>query len=265
MRQVAFTVVELLVVIVTIALLICILLPGLQLSRQNAEAVLCSSNIKNLTLALNLYESDNQVFPYGLNETSLKPPPGGYPGNFTYNRAGWWWFNYITKYSRKKVGADSVLWCPSNHVKDSKLKNNVLCNNHGVNQYICKNYNGVQSSKNEFVGAPLSLSDLSRHHEILLIVDSGYSLINWWHVTDCPPVQPGSTIEDAAYVPGMEINKNKKLWPGQEEDAVYGRHPNKTVNAGFADGHINRLKADDLLVEKTDDTYKNLFPLWISK
>ena len=68
-----------------------------------------------------------------------------------------------------------------------------------------------------------------------------------------------------SYIPGLKINTDKTIWPGQEEDAIIGRHPNKTVNVGFADGHINRLNADTLLVEKTDGDYSNLIPLWLPK
>jgi prepilin-type processing-associated H-X9-DG protein len=64
-------------------------------------------------------------------------------------------------------------------------------------------------------------------------------------------------------VPGLKINKDKHLMPGQEQDAIDGRHPNKTVNVGFADGHVARKKADDLFVEKTADAYTNRSPLWI--
>jgi len=64
-----------------------------------------------------------------------------------------------------------------------------------------------------------------------------------------PPATLGNTVEDT-YVPGLEINKDRDLWLGQEEDAVNGRHPHKTVNVGYVDGHSDRTRADDLLVEK---------------
>lgn len=111
----------------------------------------------------------------------------------------------------------------------------------------------------------MSGSDIPHPGQTLLIADSGYSLISWWHVTDVPPVLLGSNIEDTAYLPGLEINKDKNLWPGKEWDAINGRHPNSTVNVGFADGHVNRTKADDLFVEKTDADYKNRIPLWLPK
>ena len=95
MKWRAFTLIELLVVIGIIALLVSILVPVLQRSRQNAKAVHCSSNIKQLFLGLTLYENENETFPLSLDTDNDSPPPGGYPGNIMYDRSGWWWFNYI--------------------------------------------------------------------------------------------------------------------------------------------------------------------------
>ncbi len=72
-------------------------------------------------------------------------------------------------------------------------------------------------------------------------------------------------IADTAYIPGLEINEERDLLVGQLQDAINGRHPNKMVNMGFADGHISRTKADSLLVEKTSDGYKNRRPFWAPK
>ena len=267
MKRTGFTLIELLVVIAILALLIAILLPCLRILREHAKEVLCGSNIKQLILGLTIYETENETFPYALDDTLPKPPPGGYPGNFAFDRTGWWWFNYISDYSRKNKGKKAALWCPSRQVKDIRLKDYVLHGNYGVNQSICKSSHGRSISHAEFIGTPLSSSDIPHPSQTLLIVDSGYSLISWWHVTDVPPVLLGSTIEDTAYVPGLEINKDKDLdlWPGKEWDAINGRHPSKRVNVGFADGHVGRKKADDLFVEKTDAGYKNRIPLWLPK
>jgi len=135
MKRRAFTLVELLVVIGIIALLTAILIPALRRTRLQAKAVLCSSNINQLTLGLIRYEIENETFPYALDTTSTEPPPGGYPGNLMYDRAGWWWFNYIVDYS--KEDSESVILCPSRQILDSRLKYNVLCGNYGVNQSVC--------------------------------------------------------------------------------------------------------------------------------
>ena len=266
MKGAGFTLIELLMVIAILALIIALLIPSLQNSRQHTKAVICRSNIRQLVLSLAMYENDNQTFPYGF-RFSLTPPPGGYPGYFQYDRVGWWWFNYITDYSMKDFGTDSIVWCPSRKINNSELKANVLCGNYGVNRSICKSKSlSGRKSHAEFVGTPLRSIDIRRPGETLLVVDSGYSIISWWHVTDVPPVSLGGTqIEDTAYVPGLEINKEKDLWPSQEWDAISDRHPNKKVNVGFADGHVRLKKADELFVEKIAEDYKNKSPLWQPK
>ena len=135
-----------------------------------------------------------------------------------------------------------------------------------MNRSICKSSDDILPSRKDIVVKPLRGSDIPHPAQTLLIVDSGYSIIGWWHATDIPPETLGRTkIEDTAYVPGLEINKEKYLWPSQEEDAIDGRHPNKTVNVGFAGGHVARKKADDLYVGKKDDNYMNRSPLWLPK
>jgi len=263
MKRPGFTLIELLVVIAVIALLTAILIPVLQSTKQRAKAVICGSNIKQLLVDLFMYETDNQNFPYGFYNT-FTPPPGRSPGNFAFDRPGWWWFNYTSDYPGRNRGERTTLWCPSRQIKDPKF-DFILHGNYGVNRSICKSSDDIQRNREEFVGTPLRGSDIPHPAQTLLIVDSGYSIISWWHVTDVPPATLGSTIEDTAYVPGLEINKDRELWAGQEEDAVDGRHPNKTVNVGYVDGHSGRTKANDLFVEKTEDFYTNRSPLWSPK
>ena len=263
MKRPCFTLVELLVVISIIALLVALLIPVLESSKQQAKAVLCNSNIKQLMADLLMYESDNQRFPYGFYNT-YTPPPGGYPGNIAFDKFGWWWFNYISDFIGKR-SKSTTLWCPSRRIKDPKF-DFVLHGNYGVNRSICKSSDDMQRNREEFVGKPLGSNDIPHPAQTLLIVDSGYSIIDWWHVTDIPPIALDiNNIEDTAYVPGLEINRDKDLRLAQQEDAVKGRHPNKTVNVGFADGHSERKRAIDLFIEKKDDAYMNRSPLWSPK
>jgi prepilin-type processing-associated H-X9-DG protein len=264
MERPCFTLVELLVVIAIIALLVAILIPMLQSSKERTKAVICSSNINQLTVSLFTYDIDNGCFPYGFYGT-FALPAGGYHGNPAFDKMGWWWFNYTYDYLRRNRGEKTTLWCPSRRINDPSFEF-VLHGNYGVNRSICRSYNDILPNSEDLVVKPLRGCDIPRPAQTMLIVDSGYSIIGWWHATDVPPETLDKTnIQDTAYIPGLGINKERDLWPFQKEDAEDGRHPNKTVNVGFADGAVDRIEANDLYVGKTDDDYMNRSPLWVPK
>jgi prepilin-type N-terminal cleavage/methylation domain-containing protein len=265
MRRTGFTLIELIVVVSITALLLAILLPVLGGSREQAKSVLCSSNIKQLFSGLMMYEAENRTLPHAFHDAPMNPPPCGYAGNKVFDPPAWWWFNYTTDYCRKNK--NHPLWCPANKIKNIELKGYVLHGNYGVNQSICKLPKAnIALDDDDFYGTPLRTSDVRQPSRALLILDCGYGTISWWHAADSPPeTLSNDWMPDTAYIPGLKINSNRLLWPGQQDDAINGRHPRKTVNVGFASGHVSRLDADDLLVEKSGDDYKNRSPLWVPK
>ena len=239
MKCKAFTLIELLVVISIVIILIAIVIPVLGTARQYARTTRCSSNIRQLTMSLKSYELKNETFPYSFFYSESKGiPSGGHLGNLAYDYAGWWWINYIFDFSKRDIGKGSVFWCPSRKIKSNLFKADVLVGNYGVNQSICKR-NIVNDEKDEFTGSSLSSIDIRSPASTVLIVDSGYATINWNNVTNSPPETLNIGMEDYSYLPGLAMNKNRKLWEDQKDDAENGRHMNKKVNIGFVDGHVS--------------------------
>ncbi len=266
MKRNGFTLIELLAVIATVAILIAITLPVLHISRQQARAAVCGSNLKQLTLTLIMYEHGNGTFPYAFVDSEVEPP-GGYVGKVSHgDDRGWWWFHFLAGSLGENFDKGTIFWCPSRNVKDPGVKTNILCGNYGVNRSICKHPEDIGEIE-EFTGIPLGLNQIRRPAKTLLIIDSGYSLISWRAATDELNAldQPFENIkrEEAFYIPGLWINEQRTFSPACERDAIDGRHPNKTVNVGFVDGHIDHVKADDLFVEEAGGNYSNRSPLWL--
>ena len=67
-----FTLIELLVVVSIIALLVSILLPSLQRARDQAKAVVCSSQMRGLTQGLGNYTTDHNDWIPGMNTTGVR-------------------------------------------------------------------------------------------------------------------------------------------------------------------------------------------------
>ncbi len=91
MKRNGFTLVELLVVIAVIAILMAILMPALRLAKDQAYAVVCVSNLRNLSLAWFTYaeENDSTLVDGHIPQNTNQPnafwveAPQGPAGNYT--------------------------------------------------------------------------------------------------------------------------------------------------------------------------------------
>jgi prepilin-type N-terminal cleavage/methylation domain-containing protein/prepilin-type processing-associated H-X9-DG protein len=76
----AFTLVELMVVIVIVAILASLLLPALSRAKKSAQGAACKSNLRQFGIALNLFVADHGFYPLGHGGGSvLSPEPGEQP------------------------------------------------------------------------------------------------------------------------------------------------------------------------------------------
>lgn len=93
----AFTLVELLVVIAIIGVLVGLLIPAVQASREAARISTCTNSLKQIGLALHSFHDRENELPRLLN-----PPPSKWSG------AGWSWSAYILPYMEQSELFDAL-------------------------------------------------------------------------------------------------------------------------------------------------------------
>jgi prepilin-type N-terminal cleavage/methylation domain-containing protein/prepilin-type processing-associated H-X9-DG protein len=90
-----FTLVELLVVIAIIGILVALLLPAIQAARESARRAQCTSNLKNVALAVHNYHDSHKELPAA---AWLRPQTSPTDSILTDNRLFWNWVIRILPY-----------------------------------------------------------------------------------------------------------------------------------------------------------------------
>ncbi len=114
MAKTGFTLIELLVVIAIIAVLASLLLPALGRARDKGKAAKCTSNLRQLGMAVMLYDDDYQVYPIGwppAADLALPLPPI--------------WYRQLQPYLGRQanVSGGGIFVCPSSIQKSRREEN----------------------------------------------------------------------------------------------------------------------------------------------
>lgn len=221
----AFTLIELLVVIAIIALLLAILIPALSRVRESAKRVVCSSQLKQVGIAVQAYAADY---------SNLLPYYGDDAHPYALYRSEPQWLDdaglpipmkVACLYAAGTVTEPKIFYCPSN----------VLA------LYRFKSYNdptpwGTLPQK-------YNDEDGSGHNQWIRM---GYTYY---------PTDPRSPIDSATQAPKDTAKRIDKLDPRipfmtdtirRRDHISHTRQGTYAVNALFADGHVV-LRNDDVI------------------
>jgi prepilin-type N-terminal cleavage/methylation domain-containing protein/prepilin-type processing-associated H-X9-DG protein len=103
-----FTLVELLVVIAIIGILVALLLPAIQAARESARRAQCTSNLKNVALALHNYHDSHKELPPAAWLRPLSAPSANNDNILTDSRLFWNWLIRILPYMEEQSLAEQL-------------------------------------------------------------------------------------------------------------------------------------------------------------
>ena len=240
MRRKGFTLIELLVVIAIIALLLAILLPGLNKVKETAKSVVCRSNVRSLTTGLKLHVETNDQKLLWYDST---------PGE------GDLWMQQI----EDQIGnLDKVRYCPSTKRNPTEPPL-TWPGGFGNAKYTWAWPYGIRDNSGNLIPPAAVTSEQAWHgsyaynYYFFRFRDENMYLDGHWR-TPSPPNSANVPIfadcKGQDFMPAnADVRASFDLNEGGDYDNITGyvtnRHRDKT-NVGFVDGHVEPVKLENL-------------------
>jgi len=219
-RRLGFTLIELLVVIAIIALLISVLLPSLNRARAASKTTVCLSNMKNLSLAADLYANDHHdAYP-------LSRSHGG------FKQGGW------IKLLKPYAGSEALYRCPAdesdNWFEEGKsVEGTKRLNSYATNVYMTPKQHPPRGSPD-----PRPLYGFT--HRTMIPTAQGTVYLGEWRETTGDEV-PEDHIHADRWKPGLLGVPESQ----PKDELAIGRHVGKRENYAFADSHAETRRFDE--------------------
>lgn len=168
MRKSAFTLIELLVVISVISLLMAVLIPVLAMARRQGKTVLCLSNLRQLTIAADMYTNSNDgYYPIAYMYKA------GHPVVISYA----WDFTTIKDWSKNEEKVvPGLLWQDRTIERIHQCPSFKGSHNWLNDPYTGYNYNTsyIGHGQRESIETPAKVEQVIRPGNCVLFGDGGY-------------------------------------------------------------------------------------------